>query len=523
MRFSWKTAAIGAGIALVAFFAVLWGLEFFGRSAHRPAVSSVPPLAPVTRSSVVVTPVAITLSAIRESLEANAPREFAGKAEMPPIPVLGKADFGWSVNRGAVAIAGAPERLSVSSPLSGSFRASGQFGTGDMRDLSSGISNLISGFLGGNSAPRPSEPGRQPENLEQRADIRGSATVNARPQLMGGWRIDPNLDAQVTLDNASLSVMGMQLSIPDAVKPMIERALNEQVALLQSRLISDPFIELAARREWARACRSISLGAAAPGMPNLWLEVRPVRAFAAQPRIGESAVTLTLGMQAETRILPSETKPDCPFPEQLEIVREVDEGRFSLAVPIDVPFTEASRTLTSQLQGKVFPDDRTSAFTATVKNVEIAASGDRLLIAVGLRANENKSWFGFGANATIYLWGRPALDPERQVLRLNDIKLDVQSEAVFGMLGIAARAAVPYLEKLLAENAAIEIAPIATIARQSIDAAVSEFRQRNDGIRVDARVNDLRLADLEYDAKTLRVIAEANGTVRAEIAKIPQK
>ena len=145
------------------------------------------------------------------------------------------------------------------------------------------------------------------------------------------------------------------------------------------------------------------------------------------------------------------------------------------------------------------------------------------MIAVGLRANENKSWFGIGANATIYLWGRPALDPARQVLRLNDIALDVQSEAVFGMLGIAARAAVPYLEKLLAENAAIEIAPIATIARQSIDAAVTEFRQRSDGIRVDARVNDLRLATLEYDAKTLRVIAEANGTVRAEVAKIPQQ
>jgi hypothetical protein len=312
----------------------------------------------------------------------------------------------------------------------------------------------------------------------------------------------------------------MKISIPDQVKPLLDRAINEQVAALQSRLRTDPFVEVEARREWARICRSISLGASAPGMPNLWLEVRPVRAFAAQPRIDQSAVTLTLGMQAETRIVPTETKPECPFPAELEIVSQIDQGRVSVAVPIDIPFVDASRTLTAQLKGKTFPDDRSSAFTATVKSVDIAASGERLLISLGLRANENKSWFGFGASATIHVWGRPALDPERQVLRLNDIALDVESGAAFGALGIAARAAVPYLEKLLAENATIELAPIAATARKAVEAAVAEFRQRGEGVRVHARIDDLRLAGLEYDSKTLRIIAEADGTVRAEVTKL---
>jgi hypothetical protein len=522
-QLSWRTGLIGAAIILVAFAAARWALNIVWptSSAHRPVVTSVRPLAPVTRTSVAIAPVAIRLDAIRDALEAQAPREFTGKAEVPPMPLLGNADFGWSVARGALTVTGAPERLSVSSSLDGSFRASGQLG-GDARDLSTGISNLISGFLGGSSAPPNSQPQPriQSNDTEQRAEIRGSTTVSAKPQLMKEWRIDPNLEAQVTMENASLSFMGVRLSIPEQVKPLLERAVNEQVMALQSHLRSDPFIEVAARQEWARTCRSISLGASAPGMPNLWLEVKPVRAFAAQPRIDERAVTLTLGMQSETRIVPTETKPDCPFPAELEIVREPDQGRFSLAVPIDIPFTEASRTLTAQLKGKVFPEDKTSAFTATIKSVDIAASGDRLLISVGLRANENKSWFGFGASATIYLWGRPALDPERQVLRLNDFTLDIQSEAVFGVLGIAARAAVPYLEKLLAENSVIEIAPIARIARKSIDAVVAEFQQRSDEVRVDARVEDLRLTGLEYDSKTLRVIAEADGTIRAEVTKL---
>ena len=205
-------------------------------------------------------PVAITLNAIREALEAKAPREFAGKAEMPPIPVLGNADFGWSMGRGALRVTGAPETISVSTPLSGSFQASGQFGGGDMRDLSTGISNLITGFLGGTPAP-PSgsrQDRNQPDNtMDHRGEIRGDSTIRARPELLGGWRIDPHLDAQVALENASLSIMGTRLNVPDMVKPLLERTINEQVMLLQSHLRSDPFIELAARQEWARMCRSI--------------------------------------------------------------------------------------------------------------------------------------------------------------------------------------------------------------------------------------------------------------------------
>jgi hypothetical protein len=315
----------------------------------------------------------------------------------------------------------------------------------------------------------------------------------------------------------------MKLSVPDAVKPLLDRTINEQVSSLQARLRDDPFLELAARQEWAKMCRSISLGATAPGMPNLWLEVRPTRAFAAQPGLDQTAVLLTIGVQADTRIVPNETKPDCPFPAQLDIVQQMEQGRVSIAVPIDIPFTEVNRLMEAQLKGKTFPEDKSGAFTATIRSVNFAASGDRLLISVGVRANETKTWFGFGVDATIHVWSRPMLDRARQVMRLNDIALDVESAAAFGMLGAAARAAVPYLEKALAENAVIDLVPVADSARKNIAAAVADFRKRTDGVRVDAEVVDLRLVDLEFDAKTLRVIAEAEGTVRAAVMKLDDR
>jgi hypothetical protein len=250
------------------------------------------------------------------------------------------------------------------------------------------------------------------------------------------------------------------------------------------------------------------------------LELRPTRAFAAQPRIDSAALTLTIGVEAQTRIVSTETKPDCPFPAQLELVPQIEQGRVNIAVPIDIPFTEVNRLLEARLKGKSFPEDKSSAFTATIHGVSLAASGDRLLLSLRVKANENRSWFGLGAEATVHVWGRPVLDRAHQVLRLTDIALDVKSEAAFGLLGAAARTAVPYLQQALAENAVVDLVPLATNARKNIDAAISDFRKSADGVRVDPAVTDLRLVGIEFDAKTLRIVAEIDGTVRVAVTKL---
>jgi len=64
----------------------------------------------------------------------------------------------------------------------------------------------------------------------------------------------------------------------------------------------------------------------------------------------------------------------------------------------------------------------------------VAASGDRLLISLLVKAKEKQSFFGFGGEATVHVWGRPVLDQAQQTLRLTDVELAVESEAAFGLL-----------------------------------------------------------------------------------------
>jgi hypothetical protein len=281
-------------------------------------------------------------------------------------------------------------------------------------------------------------------------------------------------------------------------------------------------LERNARTQWAKACRSIPLQGtgATSSLPALWLELRPTRAIAAQPRVDAAAVTLTLGIEAETRITAAQTKPDCPFPATISIIPPTPGG-VSIGVPIDVPFTDINKIIEAQFAGRTFPEDGSGSVDVTVKRATVAASGDRLLISLLVNAREKKSFFGFGGEANVHIWGKPVLDQAQQTLRLTDVQLAVESEAAFGLLGAAARAAMSHLQKALADKATVDLKPFATNAQKKIAAAISDFQKNEDGVRVAAEITSLRLADIAFDSKTLRVIAEAAGTINVYVTALP--
>ena len=538
---SWRKIAVGATFVVVALVGAVAARKWIWPSGmdRRPNLVEVPPLTPVTRSSRLVLPVAIELKAIQDAIERST-RDFSGKLDIPSPPGS-SAEITWSGERGAFVVTGRPEGLTLSTTLNGTLRATGQFGPpggpgglfegppggffgppGGGAAFPPGFRSPLAGFFGGGQST-PQSPNQTERASEQRADVSGSVVLTARPSLLPAWRVEPNIVAQVMIADASAMVMGRKLSLSNEVRPLLERKINDLVAALQARVGSDPAVEQSAREQWTQMCRSIPLGAAAPGTPNLWLELRPTRAFAAQPRIDQSAVSLTFGIEADTRIVPTETKPVCSFPAQLELVPQLERGQINIAVPVDIPFNEISRLLEVQLKGKTFPEDKGGGFTATIQTVNVAASGDRLLISLRVKGNETKSWFGFGAEGVLHVWGRPALDRARRLLRIDNISVDVESQAAFGLLGTAAKAAVPYLERTLAENATVDLAPLTVNARKGITAAIAEFQKTTSGVHVDVAVADVRLVGIEFDSKTLRVIAEADGTARVAVFALPAK
>ncbi len=513
-----RTIIVGAAIVVVSFLGASLLLNHLWPTTPslqqgRPALTAVPPLQPLTGTSTVLAPAAIALSAIRDALDTHAPRNLAGKPQNPVSQLLSNADLNFDIARGPLTVSGRPDALVVVTPLSGTFKATGQIASG-ANSVAGAVGNLVGGGVG-----------QAVQNLagkafDQHADIQGTVTTTAKPTIAANWRLAPNLSAQVNVVDVVLPIGGLKLSVAKQVKPFLDDAVRNQTNALEARLRNDPFLENAARSEWVKLCRAIPLGAASAGMPNLFLEVRPTRAIAAQPKIDGSAVTLLLGVQADTRIVPTETKPNCPFPQTLDLVQQGSEGSVSIAVPIDIPFTEVSRLLEAQIAGKTYPEDGSGTFAATIKHAAIAASGDRLLISLLVNVKKRGLFGFFGADATVHIWGRPVLDQDQQMLRFADVSLDVESQAAFGLLGAAAQAAAPYLQKTLADKAVIDLKPFAADAKQRIATAVTGFVAQGNGLSANLAINDLRLTGIAYDANTLRVIANATGKVNIAVSSL---
>ena len=512
-----RTILLGLAVIVFSFFVSLKLMDWLaphGRVAA-PVLVELPPLPPVSRNSSILATTSISLAAIRDAAERSAPRNFAGKADNPVSQILQNADIGWTASRGPITATGAQDVLSLATPLTGTLNV-----TGSLSSKATGaVGDALGSLLGGNVARQIGSVNIKALNAS--AEIKGNVIFTSRPKLAAAWHVEPNLTAQVSLGDSSLSVAGARVNVPAQVKPLIDKTVADQVNAVEARLRSDPTLQQAARVQWAKACRSIPLQGtgAASSLPPLWLELRPIRALAEQPHVDASAVTLTLGIEAETRITAAQTKPDCPFPEKISIIPPTPAG-VSIAVPIDMPFTDLNKIVETEFAGRTFPEDGSGAVDVTVKHATVTASGDRLLISLLVHAKEKKSWFGFGGEATVHVWGRPVLDEQQQTLRLTDVQLAVESEAAFGLLGAAAREAMPRLQQVLADKAVIDLKPFTANARKKIADAISDFQKNEDGVRVAADINDLRLAYIAFDSKTLRVIAEAEGSINVAVTAL---
>jgi hypothetical protein len=516
-----KTVVLATASLVISFFASLWIMDWVSPrggvpgGGPKPALAQLPPLPPASRASIVMAPVTITLASIREAADRAAPRNFNGKANNPAPQLIQNADINWTAARGAMSATGANNAIALSTIVTGTVNAKGSLS----QEAGGAISGLVGQMFGGKAGEQVGRIAIR--DLNANADIRANVAVQARPQLGANWRVDPNLAAQVNLADTNLNASGIRLNVNDQIRPLMDKMLEEQLAAVRERARNDPTLEQTARREWTKMCRSIPLPAAAPGLPNLYLEMKPTKAVAAQPRVDATNVNLMLGIEAQTVVTTSQTKPDCPFPASLQIVPPLDKGSVNVGVPIDMPFTEVNKIISAQLKGRTFPEDDNGPVAVTVKSATVAPSGDRLLISLLVNAKEKKSWLGLGADATVHVWGRPVLDQAQQTLKLADIELAVESEAAFGLLGAAARQAMPFMQKALAERATIDLKPFATEAREKISAAMADLRKNEQGVRVDANVTTVRLAEIAYDSKTLRIVAEANGSINVAVTQLP--
>src|SRR6202795_4827131 len=231
-----KTILLGVAVVAVSFFVSLKAMDWLSPRSTVPApvLVELPPLPPAPRSSSIVAPIVITLTALRDAADRGAPRSFAGKADNPVSQVLQNADIGWTASRGPVSATGAQDVLSLATALTGKLNV-----TGSLSSKATGaVGDALGGLLGGNVAKQIGSVNIKALNAS--AEIKGNVTFTSRPKLAASWHIEPNLAAQVNLGDTSLSAAGARVNVPAQVKPLIDKTVADQITAVSARIRSDP-------------------------------------------------------------------------------------------------------------------------------------------------------------------------------------------------------------------------------------------------------------------------------------------
>src|SRR4051794_22182036 len=229
-----KTILIAVALLAVSFFISLKAMDWLSpRGGSAPVLVELPPLPQVPRTSTIIAPVAITLNAIRDAADRGTPRTFAGKAANPVEQILQNADIGWTAARGPITATAAQEVLTLTTPLTGTLNITGSLSS----KVTGAVGDVLGGLLGGNAAKQIGSINIK--NVNASAEIKGNVAMTARPQLSPNWRVEPNLTAQVDLSDTSLSVAGVRVNVPAQMKPVIDNAVNDQLAAVQARLRND--------------------------------------------------------------------------------------------------------------------------------------------------------------------------------------------------------------------------------------------------------------------------------------------
>jgi hypothetical protein len=361
------------------------------------------------RNSTLMVPIDLSLDDLQAALERKAPRRLwsidkrnqkcisgqrvrAFGANIKVTPDIDCRIVG-EVNRGAIALSGSGERLTIALPIEANVAA---------RD--------VGGILKGETATA---------TAVVRADVSFALDRNwnasAKVDISYDWREPPGIDfLGQRIEFASKADAALARVIAD-----LERSLQEEVARAQLRPVLN--------EAWQEGFTVIELS---KRNPPAWLRIKPSGIGLAGYNVAGRTVTLTVALLAETETFVGD-RPDKPtptaLPPQIAIPRATG---LSFFMPVFADYAELEPPLLKALRklaNKGIVIDGVGSINANFKKVTVYATGNNRL-AIGIDAEVEpigeRTGMSFGTTkGRVWLTGVPISQANSRVIRVTDLQI----------------------------------------------------------------------------------------------------
>jgi hypothetical protein len=249
----------------------------------------------------------------------------------------------------------------------------------------------------------------------------GMAVAQTGLTISPDLQLRSNASGAVTLDNGHLKIGPLVTNIAqvwndnqESLSRPLWRSLDKQIARLPLKPRVAGF--------WAQAFRPLKIGKS----PASWLVLRPQALRVSQPRLQGGAVTLSLALTAQAKVVVQDGAPDnAPMPLPPAGRLDAPSKTFSFAVPLLLPYAQASRLALASLAKR---PPRAGGLSITFSKLDILPSGQDVVVATRFCADPKWDFLGwFSSCGDVYLRGVPVFDPVQKSIRVDHLHYDVAS------------------------------------------------------------------------------------------------
>ncbi|PWT78522.1 MAG: hypothetical protein C5B58_15200 [Acidobacteria bacterium] len=248
----------------------------------------------------------------------------------------------------------------------------------------------------------------------------GVISGRVRPEIQPDWQIQPNLQANIDVQNANFMIKNLHVAgfLRDRLNERIPQLTNSATpALNQALALHDRLTAY-----WTQAFRLFQVS----NEPNIYIKFVPKSIQLVQPHSTTDGLLLSgAGIDCSCSLFVG-GRPQDPTPTPLPtatIVAAV-EPKFQLLVPVSISLQEVAKVLENKLRDQklTFASDA----TATVRNIVVGSTGNKLLIRASIDAVE--STLGSQLEGEVTLEGVPVISPDGVTLELDQLGYTIESK-----------------------------------------------------------------------------------------------
>ena len=441
-------------------------------------------------------PVRMSLENLEGLLERELRRNMSGTEEIS-ISGVKNERIEWSMNRSSIRLSVDHGRLRASTTISGTVRLRGKV--------------------------RPFGP-----SFSVSADLSTAARLWMRPTLAADWHLQPNVEANATVQRAEIDIPLSTIS----VRTQAQRAVNRLVERLESRLNDrigddDSLAELG-RELWESSHRTFNVATE----PPTWIVLVPVRVGATQVRTNNEGVSFEVFVAGSTSVVigaqpAGQAMGDLP---ELHISEEQSEGEIELAVPVFVEWEALDSVIANRVRARPVVHQGRSG-VLTVHEISLSGREAGALLVSATVSLEPTGWIDrvlsfFGLTETlkgqvVEMSARPALSEAGRSVRLDGVDMTVSSSE---LLEAVARTYTwltdQTIESLVEQNAIVDLERQLEDAEAKVQSSLDEVTKGlgERGFVVDVDLRPVtRLSSLAVQADGLRVNVCAGADISAQL------